>query len=61
MDFTDIFQVKDSYFSDLIWKRPKPLDLRKIIAKIADLGSKKAGLSFKENINLEEAFFQSLI
>jgi hypothetical protein len=44
--------------------------LGKIIAKIVDLGSKKAGLSsdfwenciiFKENFNWEEAFFRSLL
>jgi hypothetical protein len=46
------------------------LILGKNIAKIADLGSKKAGLisdikgklhDFKENFNWEEAFFQSLL
>jgi hypothetical protein len=40
-------------FSLLIWG--------KIIYKIADLGSKKAGLSFKENFNWEEAFSRSLL
>jgi hypothetical protein len=46
------------------------LILGKLIAKIADLGSKKAGLSsdfwgncmiLKKNFNLEEAYFRSLL